>query len=122
LGYPTNDAEAAFNAMIQVYDAFAHASHPEARGWAERFLAGLPSNWPQPLTGSRLRGFRLDNPQPALTGDRGSVTFVAVTVLRQNGGSTETRTRVRAAVQKDAERRWQVIYSSLASGQPQVFK
>lgn len=122
VGYPTSDAEAAFNAITQVYETFAHASHPEAQGWAERFLAEIPSNWPRPLTSSRLLGFRLENPQPALSGGRGSVTFVAVVVLRQNGGSKETRTRVRVDVQKDTEARWRVKYSSLASGQPQVFK
>src|SRR5207237_7986124 len=33
-GYPTADSELVANALVQVYEAFAHAGHPASRGWA----------------------------------------------------------------------------------------
>src|SRR5574341_439824 len=41
-GYPTSDQELVANALLQVYDAFAHAGHPSARGWAEWVLINTP--------------------------------------------------------------------------------
>ncbi|MGH2436585.1 MAG: hypothetical protein ACRDFA_06305 [bacterium] len=39
VGFPPNDRDLALNAVVQVYESFAHASHPQAQTWAERFLA-----------------------------------------------------------------------------------
>src|SRR3972149_1797992 len=42
-GYPRNDRDLALNAVVQVYEAFAHPTHPSARTWAEAFLTNLPA-------------------------------------------------------------------------------
>ena len=60
-GYPTDDSELVANALVQVYEAFAHAGHPGAQGWAEWFLTNTPSQWPQPLQRSRLLTFALED-------------------------------------------------------------
>src|SRR2546428_5325910 len=53
-GCPTDDRELVANALVQVYEAFAHAGHPVAQGWAEWRLINTPSQWPQPVQRSRL--------------------------------------------------------------------
>ena len=121
LGYPADDRERAANAVTQVYEAFAHASHPRAREWAERFLVGLPANWAQPLERSRLTSFSLENVRVEIRGDRGSVAFFATT-LPGPAGLSGTRVSMRVEVRKDSEGAWRVNYPDLASGQAQVFR
>lgn len=121
LGYPADDRERAVNAVVQIYDAFAHASHPKAREWAERFLVNLPPNWAQPLERSRLTWFRLDNVRVEIRGDRGTVAFTAA-VVPQPPAPSATRTPMRVEVRKDSEGAWRVHYPDLAAGQPQVFR
>src|SRR2546422_10183007 len=76
-GYPTDDTELVANALVQVYEAFAHAGHPGAQGWAEWFLTGTPSQWPQPLQRSRLLKFVLEDVHVQVSGARARATFVA---------------------------------------------
>ncbi|HXF82120.1 MAG TPA: S-layer homology domain-containing protein [bacterium] len=117
-GYPRDDRELARNALTQVYDAFAHPSHPAARAWAEAFLTNLPAPWPAPLERSVLTAYRLSVQQVRLRGTRGAVDVLAVAVLR--GGTL--RTRFTAAVVRDEGGRWRVDYASLAAAQPQLFR
>jgi hypothetical protein len=122
VGYPTNDRERTLNAVTQVYDAFAHAAHPAARGWAERFLVNLPTNWPQPLERSPLVSFRLENARVDVLGTTIAVSYVAVVSVLSAGAVTSTRAAVRAEIQKDADGRLRVNYASLAVAQPQIFR
>jgi hypothetical protein len=118
-GYPRDDRELARNAVTQVYDAFAHPSHPAARAWAEAFLTNLPAAWPAPLERSALAAYRLRVQEVRLMAARGAVDVLAVAVLR---GGTTLRTRFTAAVVRDDAGRWRVDYASLAAGQPQLFR
>jgi hypothetical protein len=118
-GYPADDRELAVNAVTQVYEAFAHATHPRAREWAERFVTNLPANWAQPLERSRLASFALENVRFELSGDRGTVSFVAVTAQT---GASASRTPMRVGVRKDSEGAWRVNYADLVTGQPQLFR
>lgn len=120
IGYPAVDREDAINAVIQVYDAFAHATHPAARAWAERFMASPPSTWPQPLQRSSLQAFRLEDVRVVLSGERGTVSFVAAVTLR--GAAAESRARMRVEVRKDTEGRWRASYDDMAAGQPAIFR
>ena len=118
-GYPSDDRALAVNALTQVYEAFAHATHPRAREWAERFVTNLPANWAQPLERSRLASFALENVRFELNGDRGTVSFVAVTAQTRVSAS---RTPMRVGVRKDSEGAWRVNYPDLVTGQPQLFR
>ncbi len=120
-GYPADDRERAANPVVQVYDAFTHATHPRAREWAERFLVNLPSNWAQPLERSRVVGFTLENVRVDIRGDRGSVVFVA-TMTQQPPGPSAARAPMRVEVRKGSDGAWRVHYPDLAAGQPQVFR
>lgn len=122
VGFPPNDRDLALNAIIQVYSSFAHASHPQAQAWAERFLTNLPADWPQPLMRSRLRGFRLDNAAVRLGRDRGTVSFLAITVVRSDGSAASGRARVTAEVQRGPDGRWRSNYASLVANQPAIFR
>ncbi|MGH2426022.1 MAG: hypothetical protein ACRDF1_07050 [bacterium] len=122
VGFPPNDPDLAVNAIIQAYESFAHASHPQAQAWVERFLANLPREWPQPLTRSRLRDFRLDSPRVRLDRDRGMVSFVATTVIRSGGSGVSERSRVTVEVQRGTDGRWRANYSSLLAAHPQIFR
>ncbi len=120
-GYTADDRERATNAVTQVYDAFAHASHPRAREWAERFLTNLPANWAAPLERSRVVSFSLENVRVEMRGDRAIVAYVA-TVGQQPPGPSATRTPMRVEVRKNGEGAWRVNYADLAGGQPQIFR
>lgn len=120
-GYTADDRERAANAVTQVYDAFAHASHPRAREWAERFLTNLPATWAAPMERSRVVSFSLENVRVEIRGDRGIVTYMA-TVGQQQPGPSATRTPMRVEVRKNGEGAWRVNYADLATGQPQIFK
>jgi hypothetical protein len=123
VGYPTNERERALNAVIQVYDAFAHAAHPAARGWAERFLVNLPATWPQPLERSTLLSFRLENTRVDTAGATMVVSYVALVTLRSSAGVVNSsRAAVRAELQRDADGRLRINYATLAAAQPQVFR
>ncbi|MGH2359522.1 MAG: hypothetical protein ACRDGM_03135 [bacterium] len=122
VGFPPNDRDLALNAVVQVYESFAHASHPQAQTWAERFLANVPRDWPQPLARSRLRDFRFDNPAVRLGRDRGTVSFVTTTVLRSDGSVVTQRGRVTAEVQRADDGRWRANYPSLVSAHPEIFR
>ncbi|MGH2376303.1 MAG: hypothetical protein ACRDIC_22935, partial [bacterium] len=88
-GYPADDRERAANAVTQVYEAFAHASHPRAREWAERFLTNLPANWAAPLERSRLISVSLENIRVEIRGDRAVVAYAA-TLGQQPPGQPAT--------------------------------
>lgn len=122
VGFPPNSRDLALNAVVQVYESFAHSSHPQAQAWAERFLTNLPSNWPRPLSRSRLRGYRLDNPSVSFDRDGGTVSFLATIVLLSDGKAVTQRGAVRADVQRDPNGRWRANYASLAVGQPAIFR
>lgn len=123
VGYPTDERERALNAVTQVYDAFAHATHRAASVWAERFLVNLPANWPQPLERSTLVTFRLENPRIDTSGGTMVVSYVALVSLRSSAGRVaSSRAAVRAELQRDADGRLRVNYTSLAAGHPQVFR
>src|SRR3989442_3489218 len=85
-GYPTDDSELVANALVQVYEAFAHAGHPGAQGWAEWFLTNTPSQWPQPLQRSRLLTFALEDVRVRVSGDRARATFVAAVIVGTDRG------------------------------------
>lgn len=118
-GYPRSDRDLARNSVTQVYEAFAHPTHPSARMWAEAFLTNLPSGWPAPLQRSGLVAFRLTEQQVRLEGSRGTVSLLAAVTLR--GGAT-ARARITATVVKDDANRWRVDYPSLVRGQPDLFR
>ena len=122
VGFPPNASDLAVNAILQAYESFAHTSHPQAQAWAERFLANLPHEWPQPLTRSRLRVFRLDSPRVRLDRDRGMVSFVATTVIRSGGSAVTERSRVVVEVQRGTDGRWRANYASLVSAHTQIFR
>lgn len=121
-GYPTSDQELVANALLQVYDAFAHAGHPSARGWAEWFLINTPSGWPQPLQRSRLVRYALENVQVRVSGDRATVTFVAAVAVRTDGEVSSARTAAEAQAEKTGSGHWRIDYATLVSGQPQLFR
>ena len=120
-GYTVDDRERAANAVTQVYEAFAHASHPRARDWAELFLTNLPANWAAPLERSRLVSFSLENVRVEIRGDRAVVAYVA-TVGQQPPAQPMTRTPMRVEIRKNGEGAWRVNYADLAAGQPQIFR
>jgi len=121
-GYPTSDQELVANALMQVYEAFAHAGHPTAQAWAEWFLTNTPSGWPQPLQRSRLVQYSLDRVQVQVSGDRATVTYVAAVSVRTDGGVSSARSPVQVQAEKDGSGHWRINYASLASEQPQLFR
>lgn len=121
-GYPTSDSELVANALVQVYEAFVHASHPAAQGWAEWFLTNTPSQWPQPLQRSRLLGFALQDVRVRVSGNRASVAFIAAVTVRADGGQSTARSPMEARAEKDGSGHWRVDYTALAAGQPQIFR
>ena len=121
-GYPRNDRDLALNAVVQVYEAFAHPTHPSARMWAEAFLTNLPAGWPAPLERSGLATFRLSEQQIRVAESRATVTLVSALSMRRGGTSTSVRTRISAIVVKDEAGRWRVDYTSLVRGQPELFR
>jgi len=118
-GFPKNHPELAGNAVTQVYEAFAHATHTSARGWAESFLTNLPSDWPRPLERSRVTGYCITDREVRLQGARGTVTYLAVVNLR---GANAVSGRVTVTVVRDEAGRWRVDYATLAAAQPAIFR
>ena len=121
-GYPTDDSELVANALVQVYEAFAHAGHPGAQGWAEWFLTNTPAQWPQPLQRSRLLTFALEDVRVRVSGDRAGATFVAAVIVGTDGGRSTLRSPVQAQAEKDGSGHWRIDYTALAAGQPQIFR
>ena len=121
-GYPTADGELVANALVQVYEAFAHAGHPAARGWAEWFLTNTPTQWPQPLQRSRLAGFTLEDLRVQVNADRARATFTAMVAMRTDGGQSTLRSSMEAQAEKDGSGHWRIDYSTLVAGQPQLFR
>ncbi len=121
-GYPTVDGELVANALVQVYEAFAHAGHPAARGWAEWFLTNTPTQWPQPLQRSRLAGFVLEDLRVQVNADRARATFTAMVSMRTDGGQSTLRSPMQAQAEKDGSGHWRIDYSTLVAGQPQLFR
>ena len=121
-GFPTNDSELVANALVQVYEAFAHANHPAARAWAEWFLTNTPSQWPQPLLHSSLVQFALESVSVSVNGDRATAKFVAAITVRTDGGQSTVRTPLQAQAEKDASGHWRIDYAALLAGQPQLFR
>src|SRR2546428_3282086 len=117
-GYPTDDNELVANALVQVYEAFAHAGHPGAQGWAEWFLTNTPTQWPQPLHRSRLLKFALEDIRVRVSGDRARATFVAAVTGGTHGGAAAPPSPLHApAAQKRAGPR-AIDYPAPAAGQP----
>ncbi|OLD47246.1 MAG: hypothetical protein AUI83_14540 [Armatimonadetes bacterium 13_1_40CM_3_65_7] len=121
-GYPTDDNELVANALVQVYEAFAHAGHPGAQGWAEWFLTNTPTQWPQPLHRSRLLKFALEDIRVRVSGDRARATFVAAVTVGTDGGQSALRSPIQAQAAKDGSGHWRIDYTALAAGQPQIFR
>jgi len=121
-GYPTVDGELVANALVQVYEAFAHAGHPAARGWAEWFLTNTPTQWPQPLQRSRLAGFTLEDLRVQVNADRARATFTATVAMRTDGGQSTLRSSMEAQAEKNGSGHWRIDYSTLVAGQPQLFR
>ncbi|MDR5682825.1 MAG: hypothetical protein QN163_02190 [Armatimonadota bacterium] len=119
IGYPRNDRDLAANAVVQVYEAFAHPMHPQARAWAERFLVNLPADWPRPLQRSPLRAYRLEQMQVEISAGAGVASFVAIARLADG---QVARDALRVRVRADDERRWRAEYPDFATGQPRVFR
>ncbi len=122
VGYPRTDRDRALNALTQIYDAFAHAAHPAARAWAERFLANLPANWPQPLARSPLLSFRLETGRVEAGAQGFVVSAIAAVTAPAAGELAGSRTAVRVEVQRDPDGRLRVNYATLAASQPQLFR
>lgn len=118
-GFPRNDRDLSLNAVVQVYEAFAHAAHPSAQAWAEAFLTNLPAEWPRPLQRSRLDSFAMIEHQVRLDGPRGTVTALIVARLRTGAVS---RARISAVVRREEAGRWRVDYATLARDHADVFK
>jgi len=119
LGYPRDERELALNAVRQVYEAFAHATHPLAQAWAEAFLTNLPAIWPEPLRRSDVIAARWTESQVRLDGPRGAITLQGVVRTRR---AADLRARVTVTVVRDRAGRWRVDYASLARGQPELFR
>lgn len=122
VGYPTDDSELLANALTQVYDAFAHATHPAARNWAERFLINTPPTWPRPLQQSRVLQFSFGDLQIDRSGDEARIAVAASVIVRTDTVPTTIRSTVLVAARKDSASRWRIDYTSLAASQPQVFR
>src|SRR2546427_13179995 len=121
-GYPTDDSELVANALVQVYEAFAHAGHPGAQGWAEWFLTNTPSQWPQPLQRSRLLTFALEFVRVRVSGDRARATFVAAVIVGTDGGRASLRSPVRVQGEEDRTRHERHDVTVVAAGGPQGFQ
>src|SRR2546427_6203580 len=121
-GYPTDDSELVANALVQVYEAFAHAGHPGAQGWAEWFLTNTPSQWPQPLQRSRLLTFALEDVRVRVSGDHARATFVAAVTVGTGGGQSTLPSPIPAQAEKDGARHWRIDYTAPAAGQPPNFR
>jgi len=123
-GYPKADRELALNAVAQVFDSFAHARHPEARAWAERFLFNPPPNWPQPLERLNLLSFRFAETQVRLAGAEGTAAISLGARVKIAGPpfAKIVQARVSVKVARDAAGRWRVDYPSLAAAQPEIFR
>src|SRR2546422_914778 len=121
-GYPTDDSELVANALVQVYEAFAHSGHPGAQGWAEWFLTNTPSQWPQPLQRSRLLQFALEDVRVRVSGDRARATFVAAGTVGTGGRASTLRSPSQAQGEEDGSGHWRIDYTALAAGQPQIFR
>ncbi|MDQ7844519.1 MAG: S-layer homology domain-containing protein [Armatimonadota bacterium] len=119
LGYPRDERELALNAVVQVYDAFAHATHSTAQTWAEAFLTHLPPGWPAQLRRSEWTAFQLSGSQVRLDGPRGTVLVQGTVRTRR---AAEIRIRLTVTVVRDEAGRWRVDYASLVRGQPDVFR
>lgn len=122
VGYPASEGDLIANAIAQVYDAFAHASHPAAGAWAARFLTRIPADWPRPVVQSRLHRFALADVRVEIRGEEGTASFVASVGLRRNGAVEQFRAAVHVRTRRGADGRWRIDYATLADGQPQVFK
>lgn len=116
-GYPASDRELAANALVQVYDAFRHPTHPLAPAWAEAFLVNLPPGWPQPLLRSRLRDVVLSGLEVRVQADRAVIRWTADVVV----DGTARRTTATGTAVRDATGRWRVDFATLAAAQPEVF-
>jgi hypothetical protein len=121
-GYPTNDSELVANAVLQVYEAFAHPGDASAQGWAEWFLTNTPSQWPQPLRRSRLLSYALEDVRVRVSGDRAGAAFIAAVTVRTDGGQSTFRSPIQILAEKDGAGHWRIDYTALAAGQPQIFR
>src|SRR2546427_8956631 len=121
-GYPTDDSELVAEALVQVYEAFAHVGHPGAQGWAEWFLTNTPAQWPQPLQRSRLLTFALEDVRVRGSGDRAGATFVAAVIVGTDGGRSTLRSPRQAQAAEDGAGPWRINYQALAAGHTPIFR
>lgn len=112
VGYPATPAELVQNAVVQVYEGFAHAGATGAQEWVERFSYNRPATWPAPLQRSQLAQFTLRGISVGIGDGTATATFTAAVTTRQ--GQVVT-TPMRVALRRNGQG-WQVDYSSLASG------
>src|SRR2546428_3397634 len=115
-GYPTDDSELVANALVQVYEAFAHDGHPGAQGWAEWFLTNTPAQWPQPLQRSRLLKFALEDVRVRVSGDHARPTFVAAVIVGTDGGQAPLPSPVPAQAREDRAGPWRIDHTGPAAG------
>lgn len=113
IGYPATAAELVYNAVLQVYDGFAHAGAAGAQAWVERFTYNRPASWPQPLQQSRIVQFALRDVRTTVHDDMATVTFAAAVETLRGQAVAKMRVTLRRA--SDG---WQVDYGSLAAGSP----
>jgi hypothetical protein len=111
IGYPASDTERVENALVQVYDGFAHAGAAGAQAWVERFTYNRPANWPRSLQQSRIVRFALRDMRVVVNSDTATATFAAVVATPQGKSVTPMRVTLRRGGQD-----WQVDYAGLAAG------
>ena len=114
VGYPAASGDLAQNAVLQVFDGFAHAGARGAQEWIERFSFNRPATWPAPLQRSEVAQIAFNEMRVFVRGDAATVTFAATVTTRQGRPVTSPmRVEVRHTGQD-----WQVDYASLAAGSP----
>src|SRR2546428_7376287 len=121
-GYPTDDSELVANALVQVYEAFAHAGHPGAQGWAEWFLTNTPSQWPQPLQRSRLLTFALEDVRVRVSGDHARATFVAAGDVGTSGRASTPRETLQEEARQDGDRPAGISHNGVGGWEPPVLR
>jgi S-layer homology domain len=113
-GFPTPPAQLAENSILQVYDAFAHATATGARAWVERFTFNRPGNWPAPLSHAHIAAFSVTGAHVGVHDTTASATFTA-SVQTPDGKTVTDSMRVEL---RWNGRDWQVDYATLAAGSP----
>jgi hypothetical protein len=112
IGYPTSPDELVMNAVMQVYEGFAHARTPEAQSWVERFTYNRPALWPGPLAHATLTSFALRGLAATVAGATATAAFTAQVTT---GAGHTTTTPMRVSL-RTIDGDWKVDYMTLAGG------